>query len=150
MLKRSKEAAAVSRVLFWLLPLLACLLAADLIRWNGTLRKPLQPILPALEELKVPPGPIPPLPLPDGIFARAAAAPERSLSTATPVAVDEVEWKLKGVLGGAAPRAFLEGSQNQQGVWVSPGDRIGPYTVKEVRDRSVLLEKEGGAYEIRM
>jgi hypothetical protein len=46
-------------------------------------------------------------------------------------------------------RAFLE-EEGGKGVWVTEGERIGSTRVREIRERSVVMEGKEGEYEIRM
>lgn len=135
----------INRVLNVLLPLLALVIAIDLVRWGGSLRRPAASLPPALEEWGPAPVALPHFELPASAF--------RPVQPPKPVVVSQVEiqarWKLKGSLMGATRRAFLE-DEAGKGFWVAEGESLGSCKVKEISERSVLLEEEGKSYEIRL
>ncbi len=147
-LERSRQRVILAnRLLFWALPALALAAAADLSQWSRLSLKPILPLSPSPEHLWGLLPEVPSVELPAGIFR--SPVPAKSGEARPSAAVREVAWKLKGVLMGANRRAFLEDSEGKS-YWVTEGEQIGAFQVKEIRDRSVLLEKEGGGYEIRM
>jgi len=94
---------------------------------------------------------IPPLELPASIFLSPHPIETGASSPATPqVAVKEVQWRLLGVSFGATKRAYLEDLESKQSVWVTEGEQLGSSKVKEIKERSVVLEAGDKSYEIRM
>lgn len=143
----------LNRVLCWLLPAAALGAGADLYASNARLGLPLQPLAPALEDLAQP--------LPavgaagfsadrfeqpvESAPAQAAVKPK----TEVQVAAQEAQWKLRGVVMGGNKRAFLEDPAGKS-VWVTEGERVGSARIKEIRERSIVMEGESGDYEIRL
>ena len=137
-----------NRLFLAVLPILALAAGLDLVRWNAHFQEEAAPLKPGLEDLMRVPAPIPLLTLSAVLFQPPVAVAVSSTSSA-PVMRD-VQWKLKGVLMGATHRAFLEDSEGKT-LWVTERESLDPTTqVKEIRARSVLLEKGGKTYEIQM
>ncbi len=144
-----QKAILLNRFLLAVVPLLAVGVVADLWQWNGRLKETLSPILPNLDSLKSPLPAIPALELPPTLFQQIQSDKLTTGASSTPVAVKEVQWKLKGVLMAGTKKAFLEDSEGKS-VWVAEGERFGSSFLKEIRDHSVVVETEGKSYEIRM
>ena len=151
-LERSRHRVqSANRVLCWLLPVALLGAGADLSRWHSRVNAPLQPLAPSLEEL------VQPLPIVGGAgFAvEFFEQPAKPAPVAGPKAkeqapvVQEAQWKLRGVLVAGGKRAFLE-DEGGKGVWVTEGEQIGSTRIREIRERSVILEGKDGEYEIRM
>lgn len=117
--------------------------------WN----RPAEAVPPRLEELGRPPEEIPPLKWTAGLFPSPGAEGLHvpSKGPVPQLAPSEVQWRLKGIQRGDSPRAYLEDSKTSTGIWVREGEKLDHWTVREIRERSVLLEEEGGSvYELRM
>lgn len=138
----------VNRILFWILPILAVMVVGDIIRWGIAVRKPVEPLRPQMKEIRQTPVAIASLDLPATLFK--PAQPQAGTVGSAPVAVKEAQWKLLGVSLAASKRAFLQEADGDKSVWVGEGEQIGASTVKEIREKSVILETEGKSYEIRM
>lgn len=140
-----------NRALIWVVPLLALVAAADAASSLAALHRIPQPAMPNLEALDEPFAPIPAAELSPSVFdAPQGAQEERAPLEAAPVE-EARQWKLKGVLlGGAARRAFLQDAQGKERVWVTEGQRVGGFRIKEIREKSVLIEKDGTVDEIRL
>lgn len=146
--KNRRKACAVNRLFAWALPILLVGAGVDLSRWASHSTVPLEPVRPNhLAFVEEPLALIPPLELSGASFHPVES---EKLAEKAPAAVaEEVHWKLKGVLLGASKRAFLEGDGGRT-VWVTDGEWLGAVRVKEIRERSVLLEKGGAEVELRM
>lgn len=141
-----------NRLVCWVLPLALLGAGADLVRWQSRVSAPVEPLPPSLEELDQPLPTVgaaglsaelfeqPALPVP-----AAAPKPAQQQAPVTP----EAKWKLRGVVMAGGKRAFLE-EEGGRGVWVTEGEQVGSTRVKEIRERSVVLEGAEGQYEIRM
>ena len=149
--QRRRRLVSVNVILLWVVPFLILLAAADLVLWGMQSRKPILPLTPGLEEIQKPLAEIPPLTVEAALFQPAQPAkPALVPKTAVPeVGSGQVQWKLKGVLKGAAMRALMEDASGQT-VWVTQDEQLGSFKVKEIKDRSVLLEGDDKSYEIRM
>jgi hypothetical protein len=147
--RRRRRFVLVNRVLCWILPITALGMVGDIARWSVGLRKPVEILQPDLKMLKEPLVNVPPLDLPSHLFEAPQTSPTQAAAGAPAVAVKEVSWKLKGVTTGQSRRAFLEDTEGK-GVWVTEGEKIGDSLVKEIRERSVVLEEEGKEYELRL
>lgn len=137
----------VNRVFCWVLPAAALAVGVDLARWSSRLNEFLPPSAPSLAQMLLPLPEVPAAGFSQRLFAqppKAGRAPG-----AAPVVAQESTWKLRGVLMGPARRAFLE-DESGRGVWVTDGERIGSSLVKEIRERSAVIEGAEGEYEIRM
>ncbi len=145
---RHQRISVINRCFVWILPLLGVAAVADITLWNGHLQKPLLPLEPSLESFKKPLPELPSLNLPQTLFHSIRSTNTVAAAASAPV-VREVQWKLKGVLIGQAKRAFLQDSEGKS-FWVTEGEQLGSFRIKQIKDRSVLIEKEGNGYEIRM
>ncbi len=148
---RSKVRLA-NRILCWVLPAAALAAGADLHAWNAQMSLPLLALPPALEELSRPLAPVGTAGLSADRFeqpVKAVPAPAAGKPKQETQVAPESQWKLRGVLMGGNKRAMLE-DQSGKSVWVSEGDLVGSARIKEIRERSVMIEGEEGEYEIRI
>lgn len=142
----------LNRLLCWALPVAAFGAGADLSQWFSCLNEPLPPSGPSLAEMMQPLPEVPAAGFPETLFARPPApvpAPAPAARPAAPVVAPESKWRLRGVMMGPAKRAFLE-DESGKSAWVAEGEQIGSARVKEIRERSVVMEGAEGDYEIRM
>ncbi len=58
--------------------------------------------------------------------------------------------ELQGVMGGANPRAMVLYKRTRETVTVSVGDRMGEFTVVEIRQRSVVLKWRDETFELAL
>ena len=145
-----RRLALLNRCLLAAFPLFLTAAALDLTAWSGRSRAVLPPIQPDLQRLEEPQRHIPSLSfLPEMFHPGSGRRPESE--SATPVAVRQAEWKLKGVLLGTVKKALLENGEGWS-VWVTEGESLGDsgIRVQAIAERSVLLEEGGKGYEIRM
>ena len=140
-----RKTALVSRTLLWLLPLAAAGIAVDIAGLVSRSQAQLEPVVPRLES-EGGAAAVAPLGLAGPIFYPVKTKEGGSPAT---IAVEEIQWKLKGILMAGSKKAFLEDAQ-EHSVWVIEGEQIGAYKVKSIQERSVVLEKGGVDYEIRM
>ena len=145
----------INRILILLCLLSAAAAGLELGPWLAQqFRQSVKEVLPPLEELNKPLEPIQKLEWTSKLFpmqvSRSQATPVKQQIAG--VASPENPWRLKGIQVGASRRAYLQqGEAGSSGVWVKEGERVGPWTVKEIQERSVLVEEEGGkVYELRM
>lgn len=136
-----------NRILFWMLPILAVAVVGDMIRWGIAVSRPLEPLKLQIKEIDETPAAVVSLELPGTLFQPAQ---QTETSGSAPVAVKEAQWKLLGVSLGTDKKAFLKEADGEKSVWVREGEQIGTSAVKEIREKSVILETEGSSYEIRM
>lgn len=149
--KKEHRLATVNRILCWVLPLVAVGAVGDLLRWGVEIRRPVESAAPDLKELDRSLPTVPSLEFPAELFKPLhPLEPKDSEAEGPSVAVEEAQWKLMGVSLGSSKRAFLQDPKTGKGVWVSEGEKIGPSLVKEIMEKSVLLETEGKSYEIRL
>lgn len=146
--RRSRQLISLNRLLLWILPVLFLAGALDLAQWVQRWRKPLDPLAPSLEDLRQPLPEVPALSLPSGLFE--VPEPVQKKAAAVPIAVEEVQWKLRAVFLGETKRAYLEKEDGSGGVWVSEGEKIMDIRIKEIRERAVIVEGEEGPYELRL
>ncbi len=146
--RRSRQLVSLNRLFLWVLPILFLAAALDLAQWVQRWRKPLDPLTPSLEELRQPLPEVPALSLPSGLFE--AAEPVQKKAAAVPIAVEEVQWKLKAVFVGETKRAYLEKEDGSGGVWLSEGEEVMDLRIKEIRERAVTVEAEAGTYDLRL
>ncbi len=140
--------ALTNRILMGILPFLALGIALDLSRGTARSGHEGPPMKPVIEDLTQAPAPIPS----PGLSAALFQVSMEAVDSAAPLAsvVRDVQWKLKGVILGGNKRAFLEDSEGGS-LWVTEGESLGSTTrIKEIRARSVILEKQGKNYEIQM
>lgn len=152
--QRRQLTARVNRTLLGVLPLMALFLGIEAVRWaSAESSSPASSLVPDLSALQKPPAVVPELRLSSELFPSRVKKQEKPAAAAagpTQVAVKEVQWKLLGVVMMPVKRAYLENSESQQTVSVGEGERVGDLLVKRIDERSVLLEKEGSSYEIRL
>lgn len=146
---RTGQLRRLSAVLLFVLPLLAVGLGWDFLNWVGPIRQPLEPVPPDLAGLREPLEEIPSLSLLETLFSPAPAVSENKPTSASAAALAP-PWKVKGVVMGDAPRAFLEDAEGKQRLWVTQGQQAGAFKVKRIDERSVTLEADGTSYEIRL
>ncbi len=138
-----------NRILCWVLPIAAVGVVADVARWSVQLRKPVEIVQPDLREMERPLANLPILELSPTLFESPQIAPASAAGEGPAVAVKGGTWKVKGITLGQTKRAFLEGPEGK-GVWVTEGEKVEDSLVKEIRERSVILEEEGKEYELRL
>lgn len=149
--KKEHRLAVFNRILCWVLPLVAVGAVGDLLRWGVEIRRPVESAAPDLKELDRSLPTVPSLEFPAELFKPLRPLePEVSKDSGTSVAVEEVQWKLMGVSLGSSKRAFLQDPKTGQSVWVAEGEKVGSSFIKEIREKSVLVETEGKSYEIRL
>jgi len=151
--QRRRFLARMNRVLILFLPLVTVALGAEAAHWVSEERaSPRAPLAPDLRRLQEAPVQVPELPFSPEVFPSKAARREPASASAGPtqVAVKEISWKLLGVVMTPVRRAYLEDSENHQTVTVGEGEKVGDILVKRTEERSVLLEREGSSYEIRL
>ena len=134
------------RALIWVLPVLAVVALGDAVRSGVALRRPGDLVIPSLKTLEAPMEEVPSVEMAATLFHPA----RKEEKVAAQVAVKDAEWKLKGVLVAGTKKAFLQDAAGQQGIWVTEGERLGSSQVKSIRERSVVLEKGGSTYELRV
>ncbi|MBI3332807.1 MAG: hypothetical protein HYZ93_01805, partial [Candidatus Omnitrophica bacterium] len=139
----------INRTLVGVLPVVALLALVDCARWAAQSRRPIVAIPPSLEGLRRPLAQIPSLELPASLFEPPKRVESGPAGDSSQPAV-QPQWKLMGVSLGGTKRALLKDAEGKQSVWVTEGQQIGACRVKEIRERSVVLETEGGSYEIRL
>lgn len=135
----------MNRLLLGLLPLLILFLGWDLFHWVGELQRPVEPAPPSLAGLQGPPENIPALNLSESLFTAPQPVAQKPQAAAS---VSRPQWKVKGILMGTAPRAFLEDPEGKEKLWVTEGQQVGAFKVQKIKERSVLFESEGAAVEI--
>ncbi len=140
-----RKVSLAGRFFVWTLPVVMIAMFTDLSQWAARSRSPLTSVQPNLESVKQPFPSVKALGLSDAIFH----PPEPEKPEEKNPDVIEVQWKLKGVLMGAGKRAILEDEKGQT-LWVTEGDPLDSGRIKEIRDRSVILEKGGATVEIQM
>ncbi len=139
-----------NRFLCWALPFAALGVISTVVRVGMDSRRPIAPSRPSLREFQRPVVAIPALEWAAASFSSAGPTGSEGRPNAE-VATQKGEWKLVGVaLEGTSKRALLQDAEGQQTVWVLEDESLGVFRVKEIRERSVVLEKEGKLYEIRM
>ncbi len=145
--RRRDQIAWLNRILLGICAMAALAGGMDLARWfNREWNRPAEAVPPLLEELRGPLEEIPALKWTAGLFPSAG-----SKGPVPQLAPSEVQWRLKGIQMGDSPRAYLEDSKTGAGIWVKEGEKLDHRTVREIRERSVLLEEGGGnVYELRM
>ncbi|MBI3615871.1 MAG: hypothetical protein HY211_05070 [Candidatus Omnitrophica bacterium] len=141
----------INRLLYGILPLITLAAVADCAGWNVQSGELLAPLPPNLENLHRPLAAVVPLDLPASLFqaVRPLESQKPGQGSREPK-IPEVQWKLLGVSIGATKRAFLTDTDGKQSVWVTEGQQLGASRVKEIRERSVVLETGGGTYEIHL
>ena len=140
----------VNRLLYGILPLVALLVVVDCARWSAQFTKPVTPLLPNLEELHRPLVAIPPLELSASLFEPPKPVESKKPVETSQAATQQVQWKLIGVSIGTTKQAFLTDLEGKQSVWVTQGEQLGDFKVKEIRERAVVLETGGRSYEIHL
>jgi len=152
--RRWDRIAGLNRILLGICAMAVLAAGLDLYLWFAReWNRPAEAVLPRLEALSRPLEEIPALKWATGLFPSPKAEGSRAASQgpAPQLAPSEVQWRLKGTQMGDSPRAYLEDSKTSTGVWMRAGEKLDHRTVKEIRERSVLLEEEGGGvYELRM
>ena len=105
-----------------------------------------QPVVPALPSLE-PPGP----PVTVRLDRFSLPSPP-AVDVAAPLAVGKgaPKLRLQGVVLGERPRAYVVDDASGQTFSVRPGDQVGPVTIREIHERSLLIEREGETYELRL
>ncbi len=147
--RSTRRVRSANRVLCWVLPVALLGAGVDLFRWHSHVNAPLQPLTPSLEELTRPLPVVGAAGFAAGLFEQQAApAPAQAAKQAAPVA-QAAQWKLRGVLMANGKKAFLE-NESGSGVWVTEGEQLGSERLREIRERSVIMEGKDGEYEIRM
>ena len=152
--RRWHQIAGLNRILLGICAMAALAAGLDLYvglsrEWNRSA----EAVPPRLEELGRPLEEIPSPKWTTGLFPSLGVEGLHvpSKGPAPQLAPSEVQWRLKGIQMGNSPKAYLEDSQTGTGIWVRAGEKLDHRTVKEIRERSVLLEEEGGSvYELRM
>lgn len=138
----------------WTKILLAGLLLAggiagwDLYGYARELQQPVEPLPPVLTGFAEPLPAIEKLQLPESLFS--AVRPDPAAASSAPVSLPAPAWKLRGILMGSTPKAFLEDPQSGQKLWVTQGQKAGPFTVQEINERSVILTNGEGSVEISL
>ena len=149
--RRWERISGLNRILPGVCALAALAAGLDLTLWfTREWNQSVEAFFPRLEELSRPLEEIPPLKWAAGLFPSSGTEglPTGSVPQLAP---SEIQWKLKGVQMGDSPRAYLEDSKTNAGVWVKTGEKLDHRTVGKIQERSVLLEEEdGGLYELRM
>ena len=140
----------VNRLLMWAVPLVAVAATIEAATWLSALGQVPEPITPNLEELKEPLAAIPAVEIPARLFQAAQEAQGQKASLTEAPVEEARQWVLKGVMMGATPRAFLQDAQGKQSTWATEGQRVGSFRIKEIREKSVVVEKDGKIDEIRM
>ncbi len=80
--------------------------------------------------------------------SRAASEPALGAPLATgPVAL---HLKLQGIIFGDHPRAYVVDEATGQTVTVRPGDTLGSITITAIHERTVIIDREGDSYELRL
>jgi type II secretory pathway component PulC len=151
--RRRRGVARANRFFLVLLPLVILILGVEAAHWVSAERSvSTAPVVPELGFLQKAPAAIPELHFSEGLFPAKRKQPAKSSSPAGPaqVAVQEVQWKLLGVAMTPVKRAYLENSETKQTLSVGEGERMGDLLIKKIEERSVLLEREGKEYEIRL
>ena len=147
--RSTRRVRSANRVLCWVLPVALLGAGADLFRWHSHVNAPLQTRAPSLEELTQPLPAVGAAGFAAGLFEQQAApAPAPAVKQAAPVA-QAAKWKLRGVLMANGKKAFLE-DESGNGVWLMEGEQLGSTQLREIRERSVIMEEKDGEYEIRM
>ncbi len=139
----------INRFLVGVLLLMIFVFSGDLVQWWMSLQHSFAPLKPSLIQLRASLEPIPPLALPETLF-QVEKPPQQGKVEKTPQVMPEAQWKVVGISMGRTKRAFLQDLEGKKSVWVSEGEQLGPYRVREIRDHSIVLESEGNSYEIRM
>lgn len=143
----------INRVLLLTVPFLVLALGVEAAQWAAAERgRPVPAQQPELASLDQPLLPIPELKLSADRFpAKKAESPTAPApGGSSQVAVQEISWKLLGVVMTPVKKAYLENSASKQTVSVSEGDRLGDIEVQRIEERTVVLEREGQTYEIRL
>ena len=136
------------RFLIGLLFVVTLGLGADFVHGFSTVQPPIPPVRPPVAKLRVPLAVVSMPDLPPALFH--LEKPPESAQSQVPQVVPEAEWKVNGISFGTVKRAFLQDAEGKKSVWVTEGEQLGAYRVKEIRERSVILEANGKSYEIRM
>ncbi|MBI4314103.1 MAG: hypothetical protein HY594_04725 [Candidatus Omnitrophica bacterium] len=115
------------------------------------MRRPLLEPDPILPSLATPPAaPAVRVVFPEGLFRSTTTVRTSSAPAGVDVASKATaQWVVKGVDIGPPPRAYLADAEGGRSVWVSEGDRAGPYRVKRIESGQVLVESEDGEAVLR-
>ncbi len=145
--KRRQRLRWANRFFLAAMPLWILVSGWDFMKWSSKFQEVPAPLVPSLPELRQRLPEIPLWEVSASLFRFVQAKP---ISQSAPSETALSQWKLLGVSLGASRRAFLEEIDSKKTLWVSPGDMVGPFQVKEIQERSVTLEREGTLYEISM
>ncbi len=58
--------------------------------------------------------------------------------------------KLQGIIFSDHPRAYVVDEATGQTVTVRPGDTLGSITITAIHERTVVIDREGASYELRL
>lgn len=145
--------ARANRFFLIFLPLVLLILGVEAAHWvSAETSVSTAPVVPDLGFLQKAPAAIPELHFSEGLFPAPKKQPTKSSSPEGPAqaTVQEAQWKLLGVAMTPVPRAYLENPETKQTLSVGEGERVGDLLIKKIEERSVLLEREGKDYEIRL
>ena len=145
MMRRLQRVLRAVQITAALLVGLVGLVAVQLAGWSESSASP-QPVTPALPSLEQPGQPT------TVRLDRFSLPQPPAVDVAAPLAVGKgaPKLRLQGVVLGERPRAYVVDDASGQTFSVRPGDQVGPVTIREIHERSLLIEREGETYELRL
>lgn len=149
-LKQNQQRVIVlNRVLRFFCAAVILVIGLDLVQWSARFSDPVPPVRPSLTQMNQRPALLPELHFSETLFHLERPVPSEQNQGVVKVAPD-TQWKITGVSLGATRQALLQDVDGKRSVWVTEGERLDSFQVKEIRVRSVLIEMDGKEYEIRM